>query len=185
MKFVGIGFLLALFYYSGVAQQVKQPAPTVTYRNPVIAGDFADPSVIRVGDTYYAAGTSSEWAPAYPIYSSKDLVNWAYVGPVFSSLPEWTMGSFWAPELFHRNGIFYVYYTARRKSDKRSFIGVATTRDLRKGLPITAFCSNGLPKPSTRLSLKTRENYSSPGKPTGWTKGRPSNCWGPNCRPMD
>jgi len=33
------------------------------YENPVVAGDFADPSVIRVKDTYYATGTSSEWAP--------------------------------------------------------------------------------------------------------------------------
>lgn len=130
MKFVCIGLLFALFINPSVAQQ---PAPTATYRNPVIAGDFADPSVIRVGDTYYATGTSSEWAPAYPIYSSRDLVNWAYVGPVFLRIPDWTMGSFWAPELFHRNGTFYVYYTARRKSDKRSFIGVASTRDLTKG----------------------------------------------------
>jgi hypothetical protein len=30
---------------------------------PIIPGDFADPSIIRVGDTYYATGTSSEWAP--------------------------------------------------------------------------------------------------------------------------
>ncbi|WP_229311216.1 glycoside hydrolase family 43 protein [Larkinella soli] len=109
------------------------PSPGVTYTNPVIAGDFADPSVIRVGDTYYAVGTSSEWGPAYPLYTSGDLVNWTYVGPVFHQLPPWTMGSYWAPELFHRNGTYYVYYTARRKSDRRSFIGVATTRDLTKG----------------------------------------------------
>ncbi|KAA9347936.1 glycoside hydrolase family 43 protein [Larkinella humicola] len=133
MKSIYITIATFFLFFQGLAQSGPQPSPTVTYRNPVIAGDFADPSVIRVGDTYYAAGTSSEWAPAYPIYSSKDLVNWAYIGPVFTALPEWTMGSFWAPELYHRNGIFYVYYTARRKSDQRSFIGVATTRDLRKG----------------------------------------------------
>ncbi|GAB4039399.1 family 43 glycosylhydrolase [Spirosoma jeollabukense] len=111
----------------------RPPGPTTTYRNPVITGDFADPSIIRVGDTYYAAGTSSEWGPAYPIYTSKDLVNWDYVGPVFTTPPAWTMGSFWAPELFYRNGTYYVYYTARRKADKRSYIGVASTPDLRKG----------------------------------------------------
>ncbi|GAB3897130.1 glycoside hydrolase family 43 protein [Spirosoma agri] len=116
-----------------MAQSTHLPQTRTTYRNPVIAGDFADPSIIRVGNTYYAAGTSSEWGPAYPIYTSKDLVNWAYVGPVFETIPAWTMGSFWAPELFYRNDTFYVYYTARRKSDKRSYIGVASTRDLRKG----------------------------------------------------
>lgn len=115
------------------AQPSHSPKPRGTYTNPVIAGDFADPSVIRIGDTYFAVGTSSEWGPAYPIYTSKDLVNWAYVGPVFNELPRWTMGSYWAPELFYRNGTYYVYYTARRKTDQRSFIGVATTRDLTKG----------------------------------------------------
>lgn len=133
MKFVGFCFFLTLILSPGWAQKLTTPRPTVTYRNPVIAGDFADPSVIRVGNTYYAVGTSSEWVPAYPIYSSTDLVNWTYVGPVFSAQPDWTMGSYWAPELYHRNGTFYVYYTARRKSDKRSYLGVATTRDLSKG----------------------------------------------------
>jgi beta-xylosidase len=116
-----------------LAQPAHSPTSRATYTNPVIAGDFADPSVIRVGDTYFAVGTSSEWGPAYPIYTSKDLVNWTYVGPVFNELPKWTMGSYWAPELFYRNGLYYVYYTARRKTDQRSFIGVATSRDLTKG----------------------------------------------------
>ncbi|KAA0994169.1 family 43 glycosylhydrolase [Dyadobacter sp. UC 10] len=134
MKFNALVFALLslLFSIKSNAQKVP-PGPVITYRNPVIAGDFADPSVIRVGDTYYAAGTSSEWGPAYPIYTSKNLVDWEYVGPVFNELPKWTMGSYWAPELFFRNGTFYVYYTARRKSDKKSFIGVASTKDLKKG----------------------------------------------------
>lgn len=133
MKFLpGLLLLFSLFALEAAAQR---PAPTrvITYRNPVIAGDFADPSVIRVGDTYYAVGTSSEWGPAYPIYTSRDLVNWEYAGPVFADLPKWTMGSYWAPELFYRNGTFYVYYTARRKSDKQSVIGVASTKDISKG----------------------------------------------------
>ncbi|WP_338876042.1 glycoside hydrolase family 43 protein [Spirosoma sp. SC4-14] len=133
LRFIPSALLCLSVAISSIAQSVSQPKPVITYRNPVIAGDFADPSVIRVGDIYYAAGTSSEWGPAYPVYTSKDLVNWAYVGPVFQNLPDWTMGSYWAPELFYRNGTFYVYYTARRKSDKHSYIGVASTRDLRKG----------------------------------------------------
>lgn len=127
MRRIGFVFLVLCFTLFGNAQ-----SKTATYRNPVIAGDFADPSVIRVGNTYYAVGTSSEWGPVYPIYTSTDLVNWTYLGPVFTQLPEWTMGSFWAPELFYRNGTFYLYYTARRKSDKHSYIGVATTSDIRK-----------------------------------------------------
>lgn len=133
MKFLITLFSLFVILTGNILAQKPNPGPVVTYRNPVIAGDFADPSVIRVGDTYYAVGTSSEWGPAYPIYSSKNLVDWEYVGPVFAELPAWTIGSFWAPELFFRNGTFFVYYTARRKSDKQSFIGVASTKDLKKG----------------------------------------------------
>lgn len=110
-----------------------QDPPAATYRNPVVAADFADPSIIRVGDTYYASGTSSEWAPHYPIYTSQDLVNWEHVGHIFDQMPDWASGSFWAPELYHHNGTFYAYYTARRKSDQISVIGVATSEDPAKG----------------------------------------------------
>ena len=119
----GILLLLPIMVYSQES----------TYRNPVIAGDFPDPTVIVVGDTYFAAGTSSEWAPSYRLFESKDLVNWTYLGALFKEMPAWTMGSYWAPELFYRNDTYYVYYTARRSSDRKSFIGVATTRDIRQG----------------------------------------------------
>ncbi len=94
---------------------------------PVIAGDFADPSIIRVDSVYYATGTSSEWAPYYPIYRSSDLKNWRQSGYVFDQAPEWTTGSFWAPEYYKIDNTYFIYYTARRKSDNQSFIGVATS----------------------------------------------------------
>lgn len=104
-----------------------------TVINPVIPGDYADPSVIRVGDDYYAAGTSSEWAPHYPLFKSDDLIHWKQMGYVFQQTPAWISSSFWAPELFYRNGTYYVYYTARKKSDGISCIGVATSKDPAKG----------------------------------------------------
>lgn len=39
------------------------------FTNPVIRGDVADPSILRIDDTYYATGTSSEWAPYYPLFT--------------------------------------------------------------------------------------------------------------------
>jgi beta-xylosidase len=95
---------------------------------PAIAGDFADPSVIKSGNTFYAVGTSSEWAPHFPIYASTDLGNWALRGYVFDKLPDWTIGSFWAPEFYFHNNTYYIYYTARKKSDNLSCIGVATSK---------------------------------------------------------
>ncbi len=86
-----------------------------TYANPVEAGDFPDPSVIRVGRDYWASATTSEWGPEFPILHSRDLVNWDVVGAVFERRPAWAVGSFWAPEISQDRGRFYVYYVARKK----------------------------------------------------------------------
>ncbi|MEX2336040.1 MAG: family 43 glycosylhydrolase [Fulvivirga sp.] len=89
---------------------------TSAYANPVLPGDFADPSVVRVGDDYYATATSSEWAPLYPILHSTDLVNWEIVSHVFpESIPDWAEARFWAPEISYENGKYYIYYTAKKK----------------------------------------------------------------------
>lgn len=85
-----------------------------TYSNPVIAGDFPDPSVIRVGEEYWATATSGGWAPHFPILHSRNLVDWETVGAVFMKAPAWAKGDFWAPELAEDQGRFYVYYVARR-----------------------------------------------------------------------
>jgi len=103
------------------------------YYNPVIAGDFPDPTIIRVDKNYYAAGTSSDFAPHYPLYHSVDLINWERIGSCLIETPQWASGSFWAPELFYNDGIYYLYYTAKRKTDNVSCIGVATTTDIRRG----------------------------------------------------
>jgi beta-xylosidase len=123
----------------GTKQAYSADAPSADtikkgfYRNPVIPGDFADPSIIKVGNTYYAAGTSSEWGPHFPLFTSTDLVNWKQAGYIFNTPPSWTSSSFWAPELFYYKNTFYVYYVAKRKKDNVSFIGVATAKDPLKG----------------------------------------------------
>ncbi len=55
-----------LFILLGLTAQIFAQKGT-TYSNPVQAGDFPDPSVIRVGRDYYATATSSEWGPEFPI----------------------------------------------------------------------------------------------------------------------
>jgi xylan 1,4-beta-xylosidase len=85
------------------------------YENPVIAGDFPDPSVIRVGQDYWATATSGEWAPEFPILHSLDLVNWEVVSAVFRQRPLWAERNFWAPEISEYRGRYFVYYTARKK----------------------------------------------------------------------
>ena len=100
------------------------------FENPVIKADLPDPSVVRIGDTYYAAGTSGDARRVYPIYESKDIVTWTPRYTVFDRWPEWTAGDFWAPELFCLGSKVLVYYTARQKSDNTSCIGVAVAEDI-------------------------------------------------------
>ncbi|HVF57099.1 MAG TPA: family 43 glycosylhydrolase [Pyrinomonadaceae bacterium] len=108
------GALLSVCLFASAWAQGAQPPQQATYENPVIAGDFPDPSVIRVGEDYWATATTGGWAPHFPVLHSRDLVNWRYVGAVFSKAPSWVKGDFWAPEISEDRGRFYVYYTARR-----------------------------------------------------------------------
>lgn len=103
------GWLIFLFPFQISAQ---------TYKNPVIPGDFPDPSVIRVGNDYYATATSGGWSPHFPLMHSKDLINWKIIGAVFYKKPNWAKGDFWAPEIVEDRGRFFVYYTARRDEGK-------------------------------------------------------------------
>ena len=98
-----------------------------TYTNPVIPGDYPDPSVIRVGDDFYATATTGGWSPEFPILHSTDLVNWKIIGAVFNEKPAWAKGDFWAPEITQDKGRFFVYYTARRDEgkDKKGTLCVA------------------------------------------------------------
>lgn len=90
-----------------------QPAPV---SNPVVPGDYPDPSVIRVGDEYWATATSSEWAPHFPLLRSRDLLSWEPVGAIFETAPAWSDANYWAPELQEDKGQFFVYYTAHKKN---------------------------------------------------------------------
>lgn len=98
-------------------------------RNPVLPGDRPDPTVIKIGDTYWASATSNEWAPLFPVFKSTDLQNWELVSYVFpEGAPSWARNNFWAPELAYdsvQNKV-YMYYTARDKASNRLSVAVAS-----------------------------------------------------------
>ncbi len=86
-----------------------------TSNNPVIPGDHPDPTIIRVGSTYWTASTSGDWAPEFPLYRSTDLRHWTAAGAIFPQPPAWASGSFWAPELVNDRGRILVYYVGRKR----------------------------------------------------------------------
>ena len=123
--------LVSIFTLVTISISAQKATPEAgRFYNPVIRGDVADPSVIRFKGRYYATGTSSEWAPHYPVFESKDLVNWTQTGHVFNKKPAWTVNSFWAPEFFvnPNSGRVFCYYTARQADSNISYIGVASAK---------------------------------------------------------
>ena len=82
----------------------------------VLPGDYPDPSVVKIGNEYWATATTSNWAPVFPLMKSGDLITWTQHGHVFNQLPEWADYYFWAPEISYENGKVYVYYAAHKKN---------------------------------------------------------------------
>ncbi|HVJ01972.1 MAG TPA: glycoside hydrolase 43 family protein, partial [Sphingomonas sp.] len=88
-----------------------------TYANPILAGDYSDPDVVRVGDDFYLTASSFANAPGLPILHSRDLVNWTLIGHALPAVPPTAHfrtprrgGGVWAPAIRYRNGRFLIYY---------------------------------------------------------------------------
>lgn len=108
----------------------------ITYTNPVFSGYFADPFVLKHGDTYYAYGTGSNAGDAsspdrrmFPVLSSLDLVHWKAVG--WALVPPHGGQAFWAPEVAERDGRFYLFYSMStgRHADETHRLRVAVADD--------------------------------------------------------
>ena len=89
------------------------------YKNPIIAADFPDPDVIRVGDTYYMVTTTMHHFPGATIVKSKDLVNWEYCAKPLAQLAATDRynlqngqnayaAGMWACSMKYHNGKFYL-----------------------------------------------------------------------------
>ena len=61
---------------------VSVPMFGQVYRNPIIPGFHPDPSVCRVGDTFYLVNSSFQYFPGVPIFQSKDMIHWEQIGNV-------------------------------------------------------------------------------------------------------
>src|SRR4051794_5192642 len=105
------------------------PGPgTRAYTNPVYPGYFADPFVWEHRGAYYAVGTGALEAGGltgpgaspggagplriFPLLRSEDFVTWEWAGNALEP-PDPALGhTFWAPEVAHHEGTFYLYYSA-------------------------------------------------------------------------
>jgi GH43 family beta-xylosidase len=153
----------------------ERPAGDPTYRNPVLTGDYPDPSVIRApGGGWLAAVTSDGWLPPFSILYSPDLVSWRAVGSVLRRPPGWAREHFWAPEIFRWGTGYLVYYAALHKHG-RFCVGVARSRRATGPYrdegpvvcpPLGAIDPLPVVDEAGRLNLVWKENGNATGRPT-------------------
>ena len=140
------GLLVALFLFADSATAF--PIAGSFRGSPIQNGP--DPSIIAVRGSdgvthwymYCTSGPISETdrnttgvlgTHLMPYYQSTDLINWSYVGDVFSRKPKWVGSSnLWAPEIQFFNGKYYLYYVAANAGSHGNkgsggAIGVATS----------------------------------------------------------
>ncbi len=110
------------------------------YVNPILNGDFPDPDVIRVGDTYYMVSTTMYLFPGATIMKSKDLVNWEYCANPLQQIANddnynllngkdhYAQGQ-WASSLSYHNGKFYLYFISYGKDNSEGRNVMLTTTD--------------------------------------------------------
>src|SRR5689334_17458219 len=105
--------LAAAFFLSAFLAQAQVPNQSkikgdAYFVNPIFAGDYPDPTIMREGDDYYIVHSSFEYYPGLLIWHSKDLVNWV---PVTHALTKY-VGSVWAPNLVKYKNKYYIYFPA-------------------------------------------------------------------------
>ncbi|WP_404341798.1 arabinan endo-1,5-alpha-L-arabinosidase [Pseudoalteromonas mariniglutinosa] len=115
-KWLGAGTLLCLAA-SSVAKQIE----------------VHDPVMTKEGDTYYVFSTGM----GITYYESKDMENWQLTGRVFKDEPSWAKriannfnGHLWAPDIYQKDGKFYLYYSVSAFGKNTSAIGVTVNETL-------------------------------------------------------
>ncbi|WP_163323756.1 family 43 glycosylhydrolase [Draconibacterium mangrovi] len=111
-KKVLLGMLFFSLYFLAAAQDNSVQNNTNQFTNPLFAGDYPDPSILRNGEDYYLVHSSFYYYPGLLIWHSTDLINWA---PVANALHT-NVGSVWAPELTKYGDKYYIYFPADNKN---------------------------------------------------------------------
>jgi len=141
IKLVGILLLCPIITMCN-SDDNKNSEPVVQRLNPMLA----DPTIFKHNNTYYLYGTKNNpnvKGDGFLVYTSTDLKNWEVPAGTsdcfaFKKGDGYGTTGFWAPQIFERNGKFYMAYTANEQ------IAIAVSDS-----PAGPFTNAGNPLPST------------------------------------
>lgn len=88
-----------------------------TIQNPIPL-KLGDPYLLHASNgLYYMYGTSLE--DGFEAFKSHDLVNWEPCGQVYKGGEpgQWCVDCFWAPEVYERNGRYYMFFSANYREN--------------------------------------------------------------------
>ncbi len=110
------------FEYTGRDAGFSAPLPQGmaqrSYRNPILAGFYPDPSITRAGNLFYLVNSTFTYFPGIPVFQSSDLVHWRHIGNVLDRPSELKFDGLsvsrgvFAPAISFHDGLFYVLNTA-------------------------------------------------------------------------
>jgi len=103
-KSLTLGILLLIYHTTIAAPNGVTPEDRVP---------LADPFIMLHGNTYYAYGTHHR--NGIEVYTSKNLKEWHFGGLALHKNNSYGEKWFWAPEVYHIDGKFYMYYTAEKR----------------------------------------------------------------------
>jgi len=107
-----------LFFLALLMLPLAARAQQMTYVNPVLGGDWPDPSIMRDGEDYYMTHSSFDYQPGLTVLHSRDLVHWR---PISCALNRY-LGSVWAPDIKKYKGKYYIYFTVASRSGKQNWV---------------------------------------------------------------
>jgi len=90
--------------------QSPSPAPSTGGIRVVLAGDFPDPTIVRVGRDFYMTHSSGRNLPGLGLWHATDLGAWQRIGYALRK----AVGDVWAPDLVYYGNKYYIYFPAAR-----------------------------------------------------------------------
>ena len=105
------------FEYAGRDAIFSAPLPKGSFRNPILAGYYPDPSITRAGDKFYMVNSTFAHWPGIPIHESVDLVHWKLVGHALNDPAKISFDGqgisrgVFAPAIAFHEGTFYIVNT--------------------------------------------------------------------------